>query len=170
MKYAQLSLREDDLSEKQMEKYIREKAAVKQEIDALQKKRTDIIAQKKVTDKKIMFGEVYENKVLETSINEQKFFLDTLKIIAYRAETALANLIKKQMSVHGQARSLIRKIYQSDADIKVDQENKILHVKIHRSNHWADDKVIDFLCQQLNQTQTIFPDSNLMLCFSLVSL
>jgi hypothetical protein len=26
------------------------------------------------------------------------------------------------------------------------------------------------LCQQLNQTQTIFPDSNLMLCFSLVSL
>jgi hypothetical protein len=170
MKYAQLSLREEELSEKQMEKHIRDKATVKQEIDVLQKKRTDIIVQKKETDKKVMFGEVYENKVFETSINEQKFFLDTLKIIAYRAETALANLIKKQMSVPAQARSLIRKIYQSDADIKVDQEKKILHVKIHRSNHWADDKVIDFLCLQLNLTQTIFPDSNLTLYFSLVSL
>jgi hypothetical protein len=169
MTYARISLREDDLSEKQMEKHIREKAAVKQEIDALERKRTDIIAQKKATDKMVMFSEVYENKALETSINEQKFFLDTLKIIAYRAETALANLIKKQMSTPGQARSLIRKIYQSDADIKVDQENKNLHVKIHRSNHWADDKVIDFLCQQLNQTQTVFPDSDLTLCFSLVS-
>jgi hypothetical protein len=49
-----------------------------------------------MTDKKVMFGEVYENKVFETSINEQKFFLDTLKIIAYRAETALANLIKNK--------------------------------------------------------------------------
>jgi hypothetical protein len=44
MKYAQISLREDDLSEKQMEKHIREKATVKQEIDALQKKRAGIIA------------------------------------------------------------------------------------------------------------------------------
>jgi hypothetical protein len=74
------------------------------------------------------------------------------------------------MSLPAQARSLIRKIYQSDADIKVDKDNKILHVKIHRSNHWADDKVTDFLCQQLNRTQTIFPDSNLTLCFSLVSI
>jgi hypothetical protein len=53
--------------------------------------------------------------------------------------------------------------------ICVDNENKILSVKIHRSNHWADDEVIDFLCRQLNQTQTRFPDSDLTLCFSLVS-
>jgi hypothetical protein len=39
---------------------------------------------------------VYENKVFETSINEQKFFLDTLKVIAYKAETALASLIKNK--------------------------------------------------------------------------
>jgi hypothetical protein len=169
MKYAEISLSENNLSDKQMEKHIRKKAVLKQEIDALKEKRANIIAQKKVTDKNIMFGDVFENKTLETSINERKFFLDTIKIIAYRAETALANLIKKKMAVPERARSLIRTIYQSDADIKVDNDNKMLHVKIHRSNHWADDEVIDFLCQQLNETQTVFPDSDLTLCFSLVS-
>jgi hypothetical protein len=147
MKYAEMSLSENNMSDKQMEKHIRKKAAIKQEIEALQEKRADIIARKKVTDKKIIFGEVYENKVLKTAINERKFFLDTIKIIAYRAETALANIIKKKMSVPDRARSLIRTIYHSDADIKVDNENKILSVNIHRSNHWADDEVIDFLCR-----------------------
>ena len=167
--YAEISLSENDFSDKKMEKHIAKKAAIKQEIDALQEKRNQIIAQKKDTDKKIMFGETYENKALETSINEQKFFLDTIKIIAYRAETAMANLIKKKMATPERARSLIRTIYQSDADIKVDSEKKILHVNIHRSNHWADDVIVDFLCQQLNQTQTVFPESELILCFSLVS-
>ena len=169
MKYAEMSLSQNNLSEKQMEKHIRKKAATKQDIDELQEKRANIIAQKKATNKKITFSEAYENKILQTSINEQKFFLDTIKIIAYRAETALANMIKKKMATPERARSLIRTIYQSDADIKVDNENKMLHVKIHRSNHWADDDVIDFLCQQLNQTQTVFPDSNLMIQFDLVS-
>ena len=45
------------------------------------------------------------------------------------------------MAVPDRARSLIRTIYQSDTDIKVDNENKILHVKIRRSNYWTDDEV-----------------------------
>jgi hypothetical protein len=99
MKYAQISLSENEFSEKQMEKHIREKATIKQEIDSLQNKQAGIKAQKKAIPKKITFAEAYENKAFETSVNEQKFFLDTIKIIAYRAETALANLIKTQMSV-----------------------------------------------------------------------
>ena len=169
MIYAEISLSENNLSDKQMEKHIKKKAVIKQEIEVLQEKRTDIIGQKKATDKKITFADVNENQIFETSINERKFFLDTIKIIAYRAETALANMIKKKMATPERARSLIRTIYQSDADIKVDNDNKILHVKIHRSNHWADDEIIEFLCQKLNETQTVFPSSDLTLCFSLVS-
>jgi hypothetical protein len=37
------------------------------------------------------------------------------KIIAYRAETAMVNRIKKQMANPEQARSLIRKFYRADA-------------------------------------------------------
>ena len=68
-----------------------------------------------------------------------------------------------------QARSLIRKFYRADADIIVDNEKQVLHVKIHRTDHWADDKILVNLCEQLNQTQTIFPGSNLTLFYDLVT-
>jgi hypothetical protein len=169
VKYAEISLvNTDDMSEKQMDKHIQKKAEIKQNIEELQQKKDDIIEKKKSVDKKITFNKLDENQRFDTSLNDKKFFLDTIKIIAYRAETAMANLIKKQMSNPEQARSLIRRIYSSDADIEVDKEQKLLKIKLHRSNHWADDKVMEYLCQQLNDTQTIFHASNLTLVFSLL--
>ena len=169
VKYAEISLVDNkDFSEKQMDKHIKKKATIQQNIEELQKKKEDIIEKKKATEKKITFNQLDENQKFDSSLNDKKFFMDTIKIIAYRAETAMANLIKTQMSNPEQARSLLRKFYSADADIEVDKLQKILYVKLHRSNHWADDKVLEFLCLQLNDTQTIFPASNLTLCFSLL--
>jgi hypothetical protein len=170
-KYADMSLLDtEDMSEKQMNKHINKKAEIKQNIEELQQKKKEIIEKKKTTDRKITFDKLNENQKFDTSLNDKKFFLDTIKIIAYRAETAMANLIKKEMSNPEQARSLIRRIYSSDADIEVDKEQKLLKVKLHCSNHWADDKVMADLCQHLNETQTIFPASNLTLVFSLLNI
>ncbi|MDR0573719.1 MAG: hypothetical protein LBG96_06755 [Tannerella sp.] len=47
------------------------------------------------------------------------------------------------------------KTRRTDADIIVDNEKQVLHVNIHRTDHWADDKIPVNLCEQLNQTQTI---------------
>jgi hypothetical protein len=90
-------------------------------------------------------------------------------VIAYRAEKAMCNMIKTQMASPEQACSLMRKLYSADADIETDNVNHILSVKIHNTNHWANDKILQDLCQQLNQTQTVFPDTNLTLKFNLVT-
>ena len=116
-----------------------------------------------------MFKDLDENQKFSTSVNERKFFLDTIKIIAYRAETALCNIIKKQMTSPQQARSLIRKLYSADADIEVDQKNATLIVKLHRTNLWADDKILEYLCEHLNETETAFPATNLNCQFKLVT-
>lgn len=170
LSYANITLSDKELLPKEMEKYIKKKANLKQEIETLEEKRKLLIEKKKTIDKNVIFGEYYENQKLETSVNERKFFLDTIKIIAYRAETAMVAIIKKQMGSPDQARSLLRKLYSSDADIQTDHQNNILHVKIHRSNYKSDDKVLEFLCENLNETQTVFPGTNLTLVFSLVSL
>jgi hypothetical protein len=39
-----------------------------------------------------------ENQKFDTSLNERKFFLDTIRMVAYRAETAMTNLIKDKMT------------------------------------------------------------------------
>jgi hypothetical protein len=148
---------------------MQKKTDKQQQIEDMEKKRREIIEKKKNTDRKILFKDLDENQKFDTSLNERKFFLDTIKIVAYRAETVLANLIKNQMASPEQARTLIRRLYQSDADIRIDKDLNFLRVSLHRTNHWADDKILEELCQQLNQTQTIFPSSNLTLFFNLVS-
>jgi len=100
----------------------------------------DVLA-KKDTKKKIPFNDLSDHQMFDASLNERKFFLDTIKVIAYRAETAMCNTIKKEISTPEQELSIIRKLYSADANIETDLLNKILLVKIHNTNHWADDKL-----------------------------
>jgi hypothetical protein len=169
IKYAGISLQNKKMSKKEIERYTKKKSDMQLEIEDLEKQRTTIIEKKNAIEKKILFKDLDENQKFNTSVNERKFFLDTIKIIAYRAETALCNIIKKQMSTPQQARSLIRKLYTSDADIEIDHTNSVLIVKIHRTNHWADDTILEYLCTQLNETETLFPATNLTCLFKLVT-
>ena len=115
------------------------------EIEDLEKQRTAIIAKKSTVEKKVMFRDLNENQKCNTSVNDRKFFLDVIKIIAYRTETALGNIIKNQMDSPQHARSLIRKLYSCDADIELDHLNYLLIVKLHKTNHWADDCILEYL-------------------------
>jgi len=68
-----------------------------------------------------------------------------------------------------EAKNLIRSIYQSNADLVVDKQNKRLCVCLHHSNFAAVDKIIHELFNILNETQTVFPGSDLKLFYILVS-
>jgi len=167
--YAGISLQNREMSKKEIERYAKKKNDMQLEIEDLEKRRTMIIEMKKTTDRKILFKDLDENQKFNTSINERKFFLDTIKIIAYRAETALCNIIKKQMTSPQQARTLIRKLYTADADTELDPKKAMLIVKLHRTNLWADDKILEYLCEHLNETETAFPATNFTCQFKLVS-
>jgi hypothetical protein len=169
VQYAEISLIDKEMTEKEMERFTKNKTEKKTEIEDLEKQKNDVIQKKKNTEKKIHFSDLDDNQKFDTSVNERKFFLDTIKIIAYRAETAMCNMMKKQMTNPSEARSLMRKLYSADADIEIDNGNNLLIVKIHNTNHWADDKILQNLCDNLNETQTVFPSTNLILQFKLVS-
>jgi len=169
IKYAEISLQDKEMSNKEIERYAKKKNDMQLEIEDLENQKTTIIEKKKTTEKKILFKDLNDNQKFSTSINERKFFLDTIKIIAYRAETSMCNIIKKQMASPQQARSLIRKLYTSDADIEIDNNNANLIVNLHRTNHRADDYILEFLCNQLNDTETVFPATNLTCRFKVVT-
>ncbi len=52
-----------------------------------------------------------------SALRRKKHFIDTIKLIAYRAETAMAGLVREHLSRHDDARSLLRQIYESAVDI-----------------------------------------------------
>jgi len=170
-KFANLILNSESIDGKEMEKYLSKKQDLQQEIQGFEKEIEEIKQQKKITPRKITYDKLPENKKFDNVINERKHFLDTIKIIAYRAETAMVSIIKQYMNdFHkDEARMLLKQIYNSDADLLVDRENKTLTVKIHHLSHHKDDKILEQLCEQLNQTKTLFPDTDFTLIYKLGS-
>jgi len=95
--------------------------------------------------------------------------VDTIKMIAYRAETAMANLLRETLSRPDEVRSLLRAIYSSEADLTPDYEQETLTVQLHHLANRSYDAAIQKLCDELNTTETKFPRTNLKVIFKLGS-
>ncbi len=168
-KFATLILENNEIDEKKMALFLKKKTDLKEEIEQFENEIAEIKEKKSLVERKITFSQLPENEKFTNAINERKYFLDTIKMIAYRSETAMANIIKKNMSNPDHARVLLKQIYCSDANLKPDYQKKILTVELHRFNTWQDDKIVEFLCDELNQTETVFPGTELTLFYKLVS-
>ena len=94
--------------------------------------------------------------------------MDTIKLIAYRAETALVLILREKMERSDDARALVRQILQSAVDLHPDLSEKTLTVKLHHLSFQAHDQVLSHLLEELTATETIFPGTDLRLIFQLV--
>jgi hypothetical protein len=117
----------------------------------------------------IMFKELPEEDKFRQLATDKKHFIDTVKMIAYRAETALANIIRTEMARKDEARSVLRQIFNRDANIIPDVKNKRLIVELHNLTSEYEDKLALIICDVLNDTKTIFPGTDLKLFYKLVS-
>ncbi len=140
-----------------------------QEIKGLEAQIITIKDNKKKADRKITFASLPPTEKFTNAINVRKQFMDNIKMIAYRAETAMYNMIKNQLSHPDEDRKLLQQIYTSDADIIPDYSNKTLTVKLHNLNNKKDDKAVQYLCEKLNETETEFPGTNLKVIYQLLS-
>lgn len=160
---------EGELEKKKVKEYERQKAELQDEISFLQKQTDELKVRRKECPRHISFAELPEGEQFSALANDKKQIVDTIKMIAYRAETALAKLIKPYMTDKREARSLLRQIFASEADLKPDEENKTLTVSLHNLTNPVSDRIVRNLCQEINATKTIFPGSNLRLVYKLVS-
>ncbi len=100
---------------------------------------------------------------------ERKHFIDTIKMIAYRAESSLASLLREHIARPDDARTLLRQIFDTEADLMPDPVTKTLTVSLHHLTQAAHDQAIEHLLAELNATQTIFPGTHLTLVFKIGS-
>jgi hypothetical protein len=125
---------------------------------------------RKKTDHHIPVKSLPEEDHFTRLRTERKHFIDTLKMIAYRAETSMASLLREHMARGGDdARALLRQVFQSDADLTPDLAANTLTVTLHHLTQAAHDQAIEHLLDDLNATQTVFPDTELTLVFKLGS-
>ena len=84
--------------------------------------------QQVVNPKHIDWHDMKDDDKFERLRPSRKQLTDTIKMIAYRAETALVNTVREKLSRKDDARSLIRDLCNSEADILPDIKGGILNI------------------------------------------
>jgi hypothetical protein len=152
-----------------IETYQRKKGEVQENISHLQKELGKLKEKRKETPHHITVGKLEDEDRFSRLIAEKKHFVDTIKMIAYRAETAMVHLLREKLSRADDARVLLRQLYGIEADLKPDPKANTLTVQLHHLATHAHDEAIRHLCTELNATETIFPGTNLKLIYKLGS-
>jgi hypothetical protein len=90
-------------------------------------------------------------------------------MIAYRAETAMVQIVRQKMARPDDARSLLRAINATEVDILPDPLAKTLTIRLHSLASQSSDQAVHHLCDALNATETLFPGTDLRLIYESVA-
>lgn len=127
-----------------------------------------IKARKKQTQHHIPWAQLDEADRFEKPALGRKRLLDAVRMIAYRAETALCALLRSPTIDNAAARRQLQDLFVMDADLRPDPSAGVLHVEIHRGTRPVIDRTLAALFEQLNQMEITFPGTELVLRYSLL--
>jgi transposase-like protein/helix-turn-helix protein len=167
-KFGALNL-SNDAGPEQIELFQKQKTEQQEQIDLLSKEVEQLKAKRKAIAKHIKFSELPKDQQFTKLSTKGRHLIDTIKMIAYRAETAMANFLRPIMTRPDEARTLLRDVYGLEADLIPDKTQGTLLVRLHHLANHANDGIVRKLCEELNTTKTIFPGTNLTIIYELVS-
>jgi len=149
--------------------YERKKGEIQEQIDFLSTDVEKLKAERKKTPKHLQLCELPTDERFEQLSTIRKQFMDTIKMISYRAETADYLMLREYMSKPNEGRKLIKNIYSSPADLIPNEKEKTLTVRLHNfSSHLNNQAVLKY-CEHLNETETVYPGTEMRMIFELVS-
>jgi hypothetical protein len=160
---------QSSLAEPEVARYQQKKALLQDEIENLNREIDELKKQRKETPHHIPVKDLPESDRFSRLLTERKHFIDTIKLIAYRAETSMASLLRDKLSREEDTRALLRQIYETEIDLVPDLQSNTLTVRLHHLTQAAHDEAVRHLCNELNATETIFPGTELKLVYQLGS-
>jgi hypothetical protein len=165
-RFAALTLH-PEANEKDVAKWEQKKAEALEEVEQLEHERDEIKKTLKETPKHVSWESLPEEHKFERLSPSRKQLVDTVKMLAYRAETAMSLVVREQYSHKDEARALLRELFCSDADILPDVDGGVLNVCIHGLANPRSNRAIGQLLEQLNAGEWTFPGTNLRLRYTL---
>lgn len=113
----------------------------------------------------VPIGQIRDPDTVVQLEQERKILVDQIKMVAYRAETELANLVGPLLGAHhdDEARSFLRQVFQLPADLAPDPDAGTLVVRLHGMANWRSNRALAALCDFLNEYDTHYPGTDLRL-------
>ncbi len=157
-----------EMAERKMETWTRKKGELRETITHLEVELTQLKAQRKATTKHIAFDELPEADRFEPLAPSRKHLMDTVKMIAYHAETAMASLLRPHLGRPEDARALLRDLYRSEADLLPDEARQQLVMRIHPMANPQAQRAIQLLLQELNAAEFVYPGTSMRLNYKII--
>jgi hypothetical protein len=148
-------------------KTINDNAELLAEIEAQRILLCDLTLRRKATPRKVTIESLPEKERPQKLRPLKKMLADTVKMIAYRAETAMVGIIRKHLAKESEARALIRELLVSSADIIPDKKQNILTVCVHRMASPVNDRAVDALLTDLTEQEFHHPETGMKLIYRL---
>lgn len=164
VRFAALSLA-PEASPEVVAQFEQQKGKLLEQIQHHQSALDELKAQRKENAKHLALKDLPEKERFNQLTPTKKQFVDTIKLIAYRAETALVQVVREKLQREDDARALVRQIFGSTVDLCPDQQQKTLTVRLHRLSTSAHDEILSHLCAELTASETTFPGTELRLVF-----
>lgn len=143
---------------------------LKEEINEFKEKEKQLITQRNQLNYKIKIKDMPLQNRYNKLHSESKLFLNIIKMICYRAESAFVLLLSADYKKkENEARAFVKKIMKTKVDILPDYESNTLTIALYSLATPRDNKAAKKLCQLLNETETFYPGTSLRLFYKIAS-
>ena len=159
----------EETEERKYKKWERKRAELLEEIEHYENELNIIKEKLSQTPKHITWKELRDEDKFEKLLPGKKRLIDTVNMIAYRAETAMATQLTSTTIDFPMARQLLQTLFVTEADILPDKEKNQLRIRVHSTSRPASNKAIETLFEQLNQTELNYPGTDMRLIYELTS-
>ena len=141
-------------------------AGLSQRITALEAKCRTLQARLAARPKRVPVKAVLDEAEIVKLAPEAKHLTDTIKMVAYRAETALVRcLTPHYVRTEDDGRALIREMLLTSADILPQPEDHRLLVRLHSLANPRSNDALAKLCETLNALEVRYPGTDLTLVY-----
>jgi len=167
-RFAEMTLHpETEDNPKKHDKWLKKKADLLEEIENLEYQQNELKVELKQTEKHIKWKELDEKDKFLRLLTGRKRLMDTIRMIAYRAETAMVGLITGPTVDSSDARRLLQDLFLTEADILPALENEQLKIRVHSASRPAANRALTQLFDHLNSAQVKYPGTQLRMTFEL---
>ena len=133
----------------ELSRFEQQKGQLLEQIENREQKLNQLKAERKSILRQVTLKDLPKAERFTQLSTAKKHFVDTIKLIAYRAETALVHIVREKLQREDDARALVRQVFGATVDLCPDLQQKILRVRLHQLTTPAHAQILEHLCAEL---------------------
>jgi transposase len=167
-RFGQMSMHpESENNTKKYAKWLEKKSRLLEEIEHFERELADLKTKLKETEKHICWEQLEKQDKFTRLLPNRKRLMDTVRMIAYRAETAMVSLLTGPTVDSSAARGILQDLFITEADILPDPTVKRLRIRIHSASRPATNRALLKLFQNLNEAEVEYPGTDMKMFYEL---